>query len=145
MKKLMTVILLVAATFAAKADRNEKLITIDQLPKKAQEFLQANFKDLQVAYVEKEVKPFGAEYEVYYTNRTKVEFRHDGEWKEIECKYNAVPASVVPKQIQEFIAKNNPQQSIKKIERNQYLWEVELHNDIEIKFDHKFALIGYDD
>lgn len=59
-------------------DGREKPITIDNLPKAAQEFLATYFKDLTVAYAVEESKYFGSEYEVTYTDRTEVEFRADG-------------------------------------------------------------------
>ena len=65
MKKLLTAILLVAATFGiAKADDHERPTTVDQLPQKAQEFLNTHFKDLQVAFAIEEQKFMGKEYEV---------------------------------------------------------------------------------
>ena len=36
-------------------------------------------------------------------------------------------------------------QFIKKIERDPYTWEIELSGGLEIKFDTKFNVIGYDD
>lgn len=81
-----------------------------------------------------------------YTDRTEVDFRSDGEWSSVERKYEAVPASVVPAQIQEYVAKSNfPNQYIRKIERNKYTWEIELSNGLEIKFDRQFNVIGFDD
>ena len=55
-----------------QADGREKPITIDNLPKAAQEFLATYFKDLTVAYAVEESKYFGSEYEVTYTDRTEV-------------------------------------------------------------------------
>ena len=34
---------------------------------------------------------------------------------------------------------------IKKIDRDIYTWEIELSNGLEIEFDLKFNVIGYDD
>lgn len=73
-------------------DGREKPITIDNLPKAAQEFLATYFKDLTVAYAVEESKYFGSEYEVTYTDRTEVEFRADGQWSAVDRKYSAVPA-----------------------------------------------------
>lgn len=146
MKKFFTVVLIVLTSLGiAKADNNERTISVEQLPQKAQEFLKTYFKDLTVAFIVEETKYYGKEYEVTYTDRTEIDFQENGEWEKIKCRYTAVPSGIVPKAIIDFVAKNNPQQTIKKIERNAYIWEVELHNGIEIKFDTKFQLIGYDD
>ena len=145
MKKLLTAILLVAATFGiAKADDHERPTTVDQLPQKAQEFLNTHFKDLQVAFAIEEQKFMGKEYEVIYTDRTEVKFDTNGEWEEVECKYTTVPAAIVPQGIRDFVAQKG-MPGIRKIERNTYVWEVELQNGIELTFDKNFQLIGYDD
>lgn len=77
-KMILAVALLLTGIVSAYADGREKPITIDNLPKAAQEFLATYFKDLTVAYAVEESKYFGSEYEVTYTDRTEVEFRADG-------------------------------------------------------------------
>ena len=146
MKKILLVVALLFAGIATANANPERPITIDQLPKTAQEFLAAHFKDLTVAYAVAEQKFTGTEYEVVYTDRTEVDFRSDGQWDSVERKYSAIPDSIVPQQIRDFVAKNNyPGQFIKKIERNAYTWEIELSSDIEIKFDVHFNVIDIDD
>ncbi len=146
MKKILFVIALLFAGIATANANPERPITIDQLPKTAQEFLAAHFKDLTVAYAVAEQKFTGTEYEVVYTDRTEVDFRSDGQWDSVERKYSAIPDSIVPQQIRDFVARNNyPGQFIKKIERNAYTWEIELSSDIEIKFDVHFNVIDIDD
>ena len=70
-KMILAVALLLTGIVSAQADGREKPITIDNLPKAAQEFLATYFKDLTVAYAVEESKYFGSEYEVTYTDRTK--------------------------------------------------------------------------
>ena len=147
MKKFFTAVAILFVSAAiASADDRERPTTVDKLPTNAQEFLAQHFKNLSVAFVVEDPKMVGSEYEVTYTDRTEVDFNPQGEWTSVECKYNAVPASVVPPQIAEYVAKSNfPGQIIKKIERNSYTWEIELSGGLEIKFDMNFNVIGYDD
>lgn len=91
-KMILAVALLLTGIVSAQADGREKPITIDNLPKAAQEFLATYFKDLTVAYAVEESKYFGSEYEVTYTDRTEVEFRADGQWSAVDRKYSAVLA-----------------------------------------------------
>lgn len=49
-KMILAVALLLTGIVSAQADGREKPITIDNLPKAAQEFLATYFKDLTVAY-----------------------------------------------------------------------------------------------
>ena len=146
MKKiLVTAALLFAGITVSRAD-NDRPITLEQLPAAAQTFLKTHFADLTLAYAVEDPKFVGSEYEVTYTDRTEVEFRPNGEWSSVERRYAAVPASVVPTQISDYVAKSSfPNQYIKKIERDAYTWEIELSNGIEIKFDREFHVIDIDD
>lgn len=146
MKKIMlTAALLFAGITASLAD-NDRPIALDKLPAAAQTFLKTHFADLTLAYAVEDPKFVGSEYEVTYTDRTEVEFRSNGEWSSVERRYAAVPASVVPTQISDYVAKSSfPNQYIKKIERDAYTWEIELSNGIEIKFDREFHVIDIDD
>ena len=138
----MTAALLFAGITASVADNNERPITLDKLPVAAQTFLKTHFADLTLAYAVEDPKLVGSEYEVIYTDRTEVDFRSNGEWSSVERKYAAVPASIVPVQISDYVAKSNfSNQIIKKIERNSYTWEIELWNGIEIEFDKDFRVI----
>lgn len=146
MKKIMlTAALLFAGITASLAD-NDRPIALDKLPAAAQTFLKTHFADLTLAYAVEDPKFVGSEYEVTYTDRTEVDFRSNGEWSSVERRYAAVPASVVPTQISDYVAKSSfPNQYIKKIERDAYTWEIELSNGIEIKFDKEFHVIDIDD
>lgn len=135
-----------ASAVSASADDRERPTTVDKLPANAQQFLAEHFKGLNVAFVVEDPKMIGSEYEVTYTDRTEVNFNPQGEWTSVECKYNAVPASVVPQKIADYVAKSNFHgQHIMKIDRNAYTWEIELSGGLEIKFDMQFNVIGYDD
>ena len=134
-----------AGITASFAGDRERAITLDKLPAAAQEFLAANFKDLTLAYAVEDPKFIGSEYEVIYTDRTEVDFESNGEWSSVERKYAAVPAAIVPVQIADYVKKSFAGESIRKIDRDKYTWEVELSNGLEIKFDRNFQVIDIDD
>lgn len=146
MKKIfVSAALLFAGITASFAGDRELPITLDKLPAAAQEFLAANFKDLTLAYAVEDPKFIGSEYEVIYTDRTEVDFESNGEWSSVERKYAAVPAAIVPVQIADYVKKSFAGESIRKIDRDKYTWEVELSNGLEIKFDRNFQVIDIDD
>ena len=146
MKKIfVSAALLFAGITASFAGDRERPITLDKLPAAAQEFLAANFKDLTLAYAVEDPKFIGSEYEVIYTDRTEVDFESNGEWSSVERKYAAVPAAIVPVQIADYVEKSFAGESIRKIDRDKYTWEVELSNGLEIKFDRNFQVIDIDD
>lgn len=146
MKKIfVSAALLFAGITASFAGDRERPITLDKLPAAAQEFLAANFKDVTLAYAVEDPKFIGSEYEVIYTDRTEVDFESNGEWSSVERKYAAVPAAIVPVQIADYVKKSFAGESIRKIDRDKYTWEVELSNGLEIKFDRNFQVIDIDD
>lgn len=144
-KIFVSAALLFAGITASFAGDRERPITLDKLPAAAQEFLAANFKDLTLAYAVEDPKFIGSEYEVIYTDRTEVDFESNGEWSSVERKYAAVPAAIVPVQIADYVKKSFAGESIRKIDRDKYTWEVELSNGLEIKFDRNFQVIDIDD
>ena len=83
-------------------------------------------------------------YEVIFTNGDKVEFDNKGNWEEVNCKYSAVPAAIIPATIQKYVTTNYPDAKILKIERDKKDYEVKLSNRTELKFDLKFNLIDID-
>lgn len=145
MKKfaVLTVALFVFA-LTGRAD-NDRPIAVDQLPQKAQQFIKQHFPKSKVALAKEEREFLDLRYEVVFANSVKIEFLKDGEWKEVDCKYSAVPAAIVPVKIAEYVAKNYEDVQIVKIDRDKREYEVDLSNGLELTFDTKFNLIDIDD
>ncbi len=105
-----------------------------ELPKAAQTFMTKHFPNEQVKKVEKDNGRRGMEYEVDFISGAEVEFRTDGEWKEVKAaKGNAVPAAIVPAAITKFVNTNFSGQSIVEISRKRGGYEIELSNGTELK------------
>ena len=68
MKKLMilSAILFSLGIFSAKAD-NDRMITVNQLPQKSQEFVKQHFPNEKVAYAKFEREFLDSKYEVVFT------------------------------------------------------------------------------
>ena len=75
----------------------------------------------------------------------KIEFDKNGEWKEIDCKFSAVPDILVPQQIQDHIKKQFPQNKIIQIEKDSKGYEIKLNNKLELKYTPTFQLKEIDD
>ncbi len=142
MKKLLTLLVVTLFTGVAFAD-NDRAVDFNELPQKAQKFIQTNFPNYEVSYAKKDVDFFNSEYEVMLVDGTRIEFSGDGEWKDVECRKSAVPTAIVPKQIAEYVAKKYPDAKILKIDREEN-YDVELSNRLELEFDKKFRLIDID-
>ena len=80
-----------------------------------------------------------------FADGTKVDFAANGEWTSVECKGKAVPAGIVPQQIEAYVKQNYPDAHIRKIDRDRTDYEVSLSNRLELTFNKNFKLIEIDD
>ena len=116
----------------------------ENLPKKAQQFIDSNFKNSKITYVKDESYFLEKSYEVLFADGTKVEFNRKGEWKEIDCRHSSIPATIVPAKILEYVNSNYQDVRILQIERDRVDYEIKLSNQLEITFDKKFNIIDID-
>lgn len=116
-------------------------IPVDQLPADAKIFVQKNFQGQKIIYAEKDWNS----YECRLDDGTKIEFNKKGNWKKVDRKFTAVPAALIPDAIQQYVNTNFPNCSIIKIDKERYGYDIELSNDIDLKFNYQGALIGMDD
>lgn len=145
MKKLMLTVAVALLTFGVACADSDRIITVDQLPQKAQQFLLKYYPKVGVSYAKQDRELVGTDYEVVLEDGTKMDFASDGEWTSVECRQSAVPADIVPKQIQDYVAKKYPNVTIHKIDRERNEYEVSLSNRLELTFNKKFQLVDIDD
>ena len=116
-------------------------IPVEQLPEAAKVFVKDNFKGQKIIYAEKDWNSF----ECRLADGSKIEFNKKGTWKKIDRKAIAVPAGIVPETIMEYVKANFPGCDVTKIEKERYGYEIELSNDIDLRFNYQGVLIGMDD
>ena len=131
--------------FAGVASADDKPITFEQLPAKAQQFIKTNFPQEKIAFTSLDRDIFGDTYDVLFASGTKLEFTDKGEWKEIKCKYSTVDEKFIPEQIRKYVTDTYPGTKYVKIEKGKNGYEVELTNGLELTFDRNFVLIDIDD
>lgn len=145
MKKLAILLVCVFAVSTVAMADNDKPIQIGQLPTAAQTFITKHFKGNKVALAKQETELFDKSYDVIFTNGEKIEFDRSGEWTEVSCKINGVPAAIIPQAIKTYVESNYPDARIMKIERDRHEIEVQLSNRWEITFDNQMRVIDIDD
>ena len=74
-----------------------------------------------------------------------VEFTSVGEWKEVDGKHTALPLTFIPAQIVKTIQSQHAGDAIVHIERKRRGYQVELASGLEVLFNTRFQLVGYDD
>lgn len=134
MKRLIVLMLVaVTASFSALVFAGTP-ISQSELPKAAQTLLSKHFPGDNVRKAEKEQGRRGAEYEVDLVSGAEVDFRDNGDWKEVKAaRGKAVPAAIVPDAISKYVTTNFAGQSIVEISRKRGGYEVELSNGTELK------------
>ncbi|MDE6515713.1 MAG: PepSY-like domain-containing protein [Bacteroidales bacterium] len=143
MKKVwMLAVCLILGIGAAMAD--ERPVSVSDLPKGAQSFLKKYYpKEKSIAASIKSGK-YATYYEVKFNN-TEIEFTAEGEWKEVECKYSAVPEAIVPKNVAAAANEHFTNVPIAKIERDRRGFEIRLANGAKMTFDVKGNVVDIED
>lgn len=139
LKKLMLAFACLLVPIACVAD--DRPISPDQLPAEARSFVQTHFSGKKIVYAEKDWNS----YECRLNDGTQVEFNRKGVWTEVDCHMAAIPAAIIPAAMQDYVKKNFEGCLITKIAKERYGYEVELSNDLDLKFNYQGALIGIDD
>ena len=123
---------------------NDKPISVNTLPVKAQTLLSQHFINQKVMLATIESGVISRSYDVVLQNGTKLEFDKKGNLTEIDCKQGTVPDKLIPQAIKNYLKDNYAGQSVKKIEMNKKEYEVELTNGLDLTFNKHFQLIDID-
>ena len=136
---LLCLLVIPSVTFA-----DDIPVPVAQLPETVKAFVQKTFPELTIVYAEKDNEMGGAQYEIRLSDGTKVEFDRKGKWDKVDCNVSPVPEVLVPSAIDAYVKANYPNTVITKIDKERYGYEIELSNDIELKFNKKGQFIGMD-
>ena len=123
---------------------NDKPISVNALPTKAQTLLNNYFNGQKVMLATIESGVISRSYDVVLKNGTKLEFDKKGNLTEIDCKQETVPAQLIPQAIKEYVKDNYAGQSVKKFEIKRNEYEIELSNGLDLTFNKHFQLIDID-
>ncbi len=134
MKKIFTLLFLFSAFLMA----DDIYIMPEQLPQNALQFIQKYFPNVNILYAE--MDEIG--YEVQLSNGVEIEFLRNGEFKEIEGNYVALPFEILPQSVANTVGKTYPNTVITKIKRKWNFYEVKLNNMMELYIDANGQLLG---
>ena len=140
---MIAICCMVSCNMAANAG-NDKPISVNALPAKAQTLLNNHFNGQKVMLATIVSGVVSRSYDVVLQNGTKLEFDKKGNLTEINCKQGIVPALLIPQAIKNYLKDNYAGQSVKKIEMNKNEYEVELTNGLDLTFNKHFQLIDID-
>lgn len=148
MKRILRILMIaiccmVSCNMVANAG-NDKPISVNALPAKAQTLLSQHFNGQKVMLATIESGVVSRSYDVVLQNGTKLEFDKKGNLTEIDCKQATVPDQLIPQAIKNYLMANYAGQLVKKIEMNKNKYEVELANGLDLTFNKHFQLIDID-
>lgn len=148
MKRILRILMIaiccmVSCNIVANAG-NDKPISVNALPAKAQTLLCQHFNGQKVMLATIETGVVSRSYDVVLQNGTKLEFDKKGNLTEVDCKQSIVPDQLIPQAIKNYLMDNYAGQSVKKIEMNKNEYEVELANGLDLTFNKHFQLIDID-
>ncbi len=139
------ILTLVCLMLSATAMADDRPINANQLPAAAKTFIKKHFPQDQVVEAEMEKNFRSTKYDVKLSSGAEVDFNGKGTWISIDCNQSAVPAAIIPAAIKKYVNTKYKGQQIVKIERETYGYEVELSNDLELKFNRqgKFLSVSH--
>lgn len=148
MKRILRILMIaiccmVSCNMVANAG-NDKPISVNALPAKAQTLLSQHFNGQKVMLATIESGVVSRSYDVVLQNGTKLEFDKKGNLTEVDCKQGKVPVKLIPQAIRNYLMENYPAQAVKKLEMNKNEYEVELANGLDLTFNKHFQLIDID-
>lgn len=123
---------------------NDKPIVKGQLPKAAQQIIDKNFADKKIALMTMEAGVIDKSYDVVFADGDKIEFDRKGRWTSVSCRKQPVPTALIPAKIISYLKDMYPGVSIRKIEKDDKDYDVELSNGLDITFNKKFQVIEID-
>ena len=134
MKKVFILLIIFSSVLAAddwKVDPNE-------LPQSAIDFINKFFPNNRIILAERDRK----KYEIVLENGVELEFFINGELKEVEGNYVAVPPEILPKTVANTVSVTIPNTTITKIKKKWNLYEVKLNNSMALYIDVNGQLLG---
>ena len=145
---ILTALLAIPALLSFNAKADDKPIPATELPAAATAFIK-NFAPATVTAAAVDDDFFRPDYKVYLSDGTAIEFRHNGQWEEVQ-NYKGISTKVIPAAIAKYLEANYKGTAVTNISYDADdldSYEVKLASRIELKFDRngKFLTMEYDD
>lgn len=117
---------------------NDMVISVGELPSNAQNFISQNFKGTNATLVKKDLDSF----EVNLSDGTEIEFMTNGDWKDVDGKYKAIPLDFLPKELLSKAQASQANAQIVKVEKEVSGYKFQFNNNMEVYIDAKGNVLG---
>lgn len=139
------VLTIIAAFFLQCTPKDGVTQDMGKLPAKARTFVETYFPDQELSYIKIDKGLTLSMYEVVFANSWELDFTKEGEWTEVDCKYSAVPAGIVPGKIASYVTEHFAPAFVTQIEKDGKRYQTDLSNGLELRFDKDGNFVGMDD
>lgn len=144
-KALLILATLLINAFALHAEDAHRIITFEELPVKAQEFVTTHFSGQTIRFVRIEIEVTKTEYTVRFENGMEIEFNSNGDWDEVESHAECLPTGFLNDNILNYLTQNYPNCCVHEISKGRHKFEIELDTGIELIFNKNGEFLRYDD
>ena len=144
-KQLIILTTLLLSVFAMRAESLRRIISFEELPKKAQTFVGSYFNGLEITFVRMEVELTKTEYTVRFGNGMEVEFNSNGDWVEVESHLECLPKGFLDGKILSFLDQHHKGHCLHEIARQRHKIELELSNGLQLIFKKNGEFLRYND
>lgn len=139
-----------ALTFMAcdKDDPIETTTSYAELPQAGKTMIETHFGVNTVASITRKnnADTDGSLYEVRLTSGIEIDLDKDGNWTDIDGNNQKLPDALIPSPILNYVTKQYPAPLfIEGIDKEPYGYQIDLSNDLDLKFNTEGAFIGLDD
>lgn len=146
MKKTLVILAtLLICGLTLRAENMHRIITFEELPLKAQEFVTTYFSSQTIRFVRMEVEVTKTEYTVRFENGMEIEFNSNGDWDEVESHAECLPKGFLDENILNYLNQHHPDCCLHEVARGRHKFEIELANGLEIIFNKNGEFLRYDD
>ena len=140
MKKQVKQIILIASIMMlsiATVFATDMPIQANQLPKKAQDFVSANFANDQIVYAEQDRNSFKVEL----ASGVEIDFDRNGNWTDVSAKM-PLPTKFIPTAVIKAVETKYPQVPVLEISKEYNSYKLKLGNNREVYVDNSGKIVG---
>lgn len=129
---------------SVNAQNKDQWFTAEQSPQQIKTYVAEHFPNNRIDITKKDWEFLNLDYEVKLDNRIELEFDENFNIKKVEAP-SALPKSIVPKAIRDYVAQHFPKAQIITWESDRNNQIVELDNGFELYFSQQGEYVGLDD
>ena len=124
----------IALTVSLISCAKDEVIPVSELPAEMKAYISTHFPSNTILQVVKDVDGVTKTYDVLLSERISLEFNRQKEIIDIDSEI-ALPNSVIPEQIRQYVTANYPSNVITDWELDDRNQQVQLNNGLDLKFN----------